>query len=1385
MSRTNISLMRIVSALLLFSAALVYQASADDAVGIRRIDVGTNSTVEIVMPFSPLHNSGPDGYLAGSFFGDGTDISDCLSFYDLETGESIDSLWADSFWLDPVTLTPSMISPVPGDIFYFSRSNLDPFSFYIYGRLPEVPFRSTAPKIKSVLIDPVATSVEFSVFTRGLTIDIFVADFNSDGDESPSWSRLARYPASAPTVDFRDEISSMQSTRLYFAADATRDLDGDGLSDMMELLIYGTSPSSLDTDSDGLIDSLELAWGYNPLSHSGITPMSVFSESFEPPKVVEGSLLDQNGWITDETYDWSVVDKGLVFEGVGALKLNNSYVEHSVTSAPQVVWVDSYIYAESGSSTSKVPEGLSAFFFFDDDGHPVVSDGEMLVTNYLYSVSAWKRWVRCTSRLDFATKKWDFYLDSVLVASNLSLRGSTDSLSALAVEGEGSVDNITVTTERPVGLSSDGDYLADEWEIANFGDLSRDGSLDFDGDGLSDLEEFRAVTNPLLLNVDTDSDGLPDWWEIENGLNPTNAVYAKRIIFAETFESPDVVLGDISGQKEWAVTRSNLAVVQKSFTHDGSAALEMKGGKVENAENLELSHTSPSRADIVWMDVWCRAASGYDEADLTEGAFASFSFNDSGNPVLLDGDVLVTNTAVRIDDDRHWVRCSSRFDFSKRRWDFYLNGVLVSEGLSMHGTTGSLNSFGVEGGSAWIDDVYIGVSRPMGLSSDGDAMPDEWEFKYFGDLTRDGSEDFDNDGLSDEDEALALTNPLLADTDGDGMSDVWEVENNLKPLDASDAALDPDGDGYSNLEEFELLTNPWIADADGDGMLDIWEIKNGTNPFVADAFADPDGDGLVNQDEMKYGTNPLVADTDGDGCPDKTEVTNTRGNPLVADIVWSPVNVRKNVSASSFVSSTGTWRTGEDGTVFAAERAGSLTWRLTVPEGGADALALRVGQHNLYAKIFTFDLSLKVDGVFVTRELVSAQYGEKGEVYFFLPEIPHGEYEFTITWHNWEVNTFLSVYDLRFVKFNGIDSDFDGVADWKEHRSSTSSAIDALPCESLVSPLCIEGRDLWRDVLEINVDYPETNAVFAAVKTIGDGFYADIPLPLNGSAVVSMKDRSLSGSFPVAWKDFDVFAENYITNALLVRAGDSLKIAPHEDGESEITISISNGENSWIALTNWTASTSMPYCFETNGLYLVEVSRHGILSSKSGYAFIDAISSRFPMRNPAILMDMSQKLSCPDLSPRNILEHDSDLRLEAEVQSGGVELSLATSVDRNLGMVSRLSEDGAISDAVQVTPVWADNGTYYRVAENYSDGSQLIVVSLLLGAITDGMTVDLEIFASGVTFEDGTRFKTLTKDDFDENGHCVIRFIRARGVTTSVCHRTYIYQDGKLIYTNK
>jgi hypothetical protein len=38
--------------------------------------------------------------------------------------------------------------------------------------------------------------------------------------------------------------------------------------------------------------------------------------------------------------------------------------------------------------------------------------------------------------------------------------------------------------------------MDDDWEIAYFGNLNRNGLGDFDGDGQTDLQEFRAGTDP-------------------------------------------------------------------------------------------------------------------------------------------------------------------------------------------------------------------------------------------------------------------------------------------------------------------------------------------------------------------------------------------------------------------------------------------------------------------------------------------------------------------------------------------------------------------------------------------------------------------------------------------------------------------------------------------------------------------------------------------------------------------------------------------------------------------------------------------------------------------------------------------------------------------------
>ncbi|MDB6133196.1 MAG: hypothetical protein JWM59_1439 [Verrucomicrobiales bacterium] len=49
-------------------------------------------------------------------------------------------------------------------------------------------------------------------------------------------------------------------------------------------------------------------------------------------------------------------------------------------------------------------------------------------------------------------------------------------------------------------IDSDGDALADSWESANFGDLSRNPSADSDGDGVSNLREFVEGTDPTSLS---------------------------------------------------------------------------------------------------------------------------------------------------------------------------------------------------------------------------------------------------------------------------------------------------------------------------------------------------------------------------------------------------------------------------------------------------------------------------------------------------------------------------------------------------------------------------------------------------------------------------------------------------------------------------------------------------------------------------------------------------------------------------------------------------------------------------------------------------------------------------------------------------------------------
>ena len=161
--------------------------------------------------------------------------------------------------------------------------------------------------------------------------------------------------------------------------------------------------------------------------------------------------------------------------------------------------------------------------------------------------------------------------------------------------------------------------------------------------------------------------------------------------------------------------------------------------------------------------------------------------------------------------------------------------------------------------AAAFDQVGVTCSNQPNRDSDGDGMPDLWEYRYglnYNDAS-DAALDLDNDGLNNLREYQLGTLPNNTDSDQDGLSDGDEVNvHSTNPANA-----DSDSDGLNDgLEVNTHGTNPNNADSDTDGMPDGWEVQVGLNPLSNDSTDDNDGDGRNNLTEYQQGTNPMVAE---------------------------------------------------------------------------------------------------------------------------------------------------------------------------------------------------------------------------------------------------------------------------------------------------------------------------------------------------------------------------------------------------------------------------------------------------------------------------------------------------------------------------------------------
>jgi hypothetical protein len=515
---------------------------------------------------------------------------------------------------------------------------------------------------------------------------------------------------------------------------------------------------------------------------------------------------------------------------------------------------------------------------------------------------------------------------------------------------------------------TDGDGIPDAWMVHYFGHptgTASDHSLatdDADGDGLNNLQEFQAGTDPLKpdtdgdgLNdveevntyhtspvlADTDGDGLNDGAEVNtyhtDPLNPdTDGDGLSDGAEVNTYHTdplnPDTDGDGYSDGVEVALGSNpldknsipgNLALVGQGIlgTEDslGTDTPVANAGLLANINDGNLTThvddwngggTDPlSFVGITWTNVVTNAVS---RLELTMATFLDggwFGFNNKGPGAggqLNSKYLKAPAVQVSFDNGLTWSNVA------------YITDYLTA--FDGHGIGGGTNPNPSSASAVFTLVTPIkGISGIRLLGSEGGTASDGfigvYELGVYG----------------------------FTDSDNDGIPDAWTVKYFGHPTgqasDKSRATDDPDGDGLTNLQEYQAGTNPLKADTDGDGLSDGAEVNTThTNPLAPDS----DGDGLSDGDELnKYRTNPLLADSDGDGFPDALEVK-LGSDPNNASSIPSNLAFRDDASG---ILGTEDMPGGTDTPVFNAGSAanindGDLTTRVDTYNGtGSDTLS--------------------------------------------------------------------------------------------------------------------------------------------------------------------------------------------------------------------------------------------------------------------------------------------------------------------------------------------------------------------------------------------------------------------------------------------------------------
>lgn len=463
----------------------------------------------------------------------------------------------------------------------------------------------------------------------------------------------------------------------------------------------------------------------------------------------------------------------------------------------------------------------------------------------------------------------------------------------------------------PPVSDSDGDGLLDAWELAyapNLTDLTGliagagpgAGTGNFDGDGLTDLEEFTLsqstypLINPTL--ADTDSDSLTDGSEINGaGLRPPTNPTSDDTDgdgLSDTVETNTLTFGSASDtgsdptdtDTDDDTYGDSAEVTAGSDPNSGSSNPFNLPGVVTLIDpitrNGSFEGTSGLWGPVEFWDDWTGVSAANNDSGVgadgsaTEGFKIAYlqhnnaAYNLATTHIVAEGDVIRFRWDHAVGNASHTVSLV---------WN---NGgtitpIAATEITSTAPGNGKGGAYTVLAGDPVIGsnigvgirnnnsnypvvDNFVLVVYPSSPGdSDSDDLPDAWEQNFAGNLTDlngllSGSGpgantgNFDGDGLTDLAEYnlsqgfYPTINPVLADTDSDELPDGSEIAGAGSRPPTNPTESDTDNDGVS--DNAESNTETYVSNSD-----------TGTDPTQFDTDGDQYGDGL----ELESGSSPL------------------------------------------------------------------------------------------------------------------------------------------------------------------------------------------------------------------------------------------------------------------------------------------------------------------------------------------------------------------------------------------------------------------------------------------------------------------------------------------------------------------------------------------------